>query len=180
MLARVFFYVQLVAKNILKFCLRGMLKDRQRLTLFQFLDALRKILSEKIKEEDMQQLEMEVNEALALMERDFPVDIQVCQILFHLIIISHCMHANSFKLFSIQVIIIHLIRHIVDGMKQFGPVYATWMYGYERFNSWLHRRVTNRRYPEATLMETYRVCYSCEQTCMDELIIYNPYCRQSR
>lgn len=83
--------MQLVAKNILKFCLHGMLKDRQRLTLFQFLDALRKIPSEKIKEEDMQHLEMEVNEALALMERDFPVDIQVCQILFHLIIISHCM-----------------------------------------------------------------------------------------
>ena len=54
----------------------------------------------------------------------------------------------------------HLIRHIVDGMQQFGPVYATWMYGYERFNSWLHRRVTNRRYPEATLMETYRVSFS--------------------
>ena len=51
----------------------------------------------------------------------------------------------------------HLLRHIVDGMKQFGPVYATWMYAYERFNSWLYRRITNRRFPEATLMETYRV-----------------------
>lgn len=51
----------------------------------------------------------------------------------------------------------HLLRHIVDGMKEFGPVYGTWMYGYERFNSWLHRRVMNRRWPEATLMETYRV-----------------------
>ena len=71
--------MQLVAKNVLKFCLRGMLKERQRLTLFQFLDALRNILSEKVKEENMQQLEMEVNEALALMERDFPVDIQVYQ-----------------------------------------------------------------------------------------------------
>ena len=26
------------------------------------------------------------------------------------------------------------------------------MYAYERFNSWLHRRVMNRRYPESTLM----------------------------
>ena len=51
----------------------------------------------------------------------------------------------------------HLLRHIVDGMKVYGPVYATWMYAYERFNSWLHRRVMNRRFPEATLMETYRV-----------------------
>lgn len=52
--------MQLVAKNVLKFCLRGMLQKRQRLTLFQFL---RKILSEKVKEEDMQQLQVEVNEA---------------------------------------------------------------------------------------------------------------------
>ncbi len=51
----------------------------------------------------------------------------------------------------------HLLRHIVDGMKAFGPVYGTWMYAYERFNSWLHRRVLNRRFPEATFMETYRV-----------------------
>ena len=49
------------------------------------------------------------------------------------------------------------IRHIVDSMKQFGLIYATWMCGYERCNSWLHRRVTNCRYPEATLIEPYRV-----------------------
>ena len=71
-----YIFVQLVAKNELEFCLCGMLKERQRLTLFQFLDALRNILSEK---ENMKQLEMEVNEALALMKRDFPVDIQVYQ-----------------------------------------------------------------------------------------------------
>ena len=48
----------------------------------------------------------------------------------------------------------HLIRHIFDGVKHSGSVYASWMFAYERFNSWLHRRVMNRRYPEATLMET--------------------------
>ncbi len=45
----------------------------------------------------------------------------------------------------------------MDGVKRFGPLHATWMYTYERFNCWLHRRVMNRRHPEATLMETYRV-----------------------
>ena len=52
----------------------------------------------------------------------------------------------------------HILRHIVDGMHHFGPVRGTWMFAYEGFNSWLHRRVLNRRYPEATLMETYHVC----------------------
>lgn len=51
----------------------------------------------------------------------------------------------------------HILRHIVDGIRQFGPVYSTWMFSYEGFNSWLHWRVMNRRWPEATLMETYRV-----------------------
>ena len=54
----------------------------------------------------------------------------------------------------------HILRHIIDGMDHFGPVHGTWMFAYERFNSWLHRRTLNRRYPEATLMETYHACYS--------------------
>lgn len=70
-------FTQLISKNVLKFCLRGLLKERQRKTLFLFLDALRKILSEGIEFQHVHELEADVNEALALMERDFPVDIQV-------------------------------------------------------------------------------------------------------
>jgi len=51
----------------------------------------------------------------------------------------------------------HLVRHVAEGIEQFGPVYGTWMYPYERFNSWLCQRVKNRAYPEATVIETYRV-----------------------
>ena len=53
----------------------------------------------------------------------------------------------------------HLLHHIVEGIELFGPVYSTWMFAYERFNSWITRRITNRRYPESTVMETYRVGY---------------------
>lgn len=54
-----------------------MLQDRQRTTLFLFLDAVRKILDESIDQSKFQELESEINLALALMERDFPADIQV-------------------------------------------------------------------------------------------------------
>ena len=38
-------------------------------------------------------------------------------------------------------------------LKRFGPAYTFWMYPYERFNSWITRRVLNRRYPEATVVD---------------------------
>ena len=54
-----------------------MLQTPQRTTLLIFLDAVRKILDEGIDSSKLDQLENEVNYALALMERDFPADIQV-------------------------------------------------------------------------------------------------------
>lgn len=76
-------------------------------------------------------LERAVHHALALFERDFPV--------------------------SLQVIVFHLLHHLPMFIKRFGPVYGFWMYPYERFNSWITRRVLNRRYPESTVVETYRL-----------------------
>ena len=38
-----------------------------------------------------------------------------------------------------------------------GPVRSWSMFKYERFNSWICRRVTNRANPEATVMKTYQV-----------------------
>ena len=55
----------------------------------------------------------------------------------------------------------HLLHHIPDGIQRFGPVHSTWMYAYERFNSWMGRRAMNRCLPEATIMATYRVCCVC-------------------
>ena len=42
-------------------------------------------------------------------------------------------------------------------VQQFGPTHSFWMYPMERFNSWISWRVLNRRYPESTVMETYRL-----------------------
>ena len=53
----------------------------------------------------------------------------------------------------------HLLHHVVPGIKHFGPVYGTWMFSFERFNSWMCRRTLNRASPEATVMQTYRVCH---------------------
>lgn len=122
---------QIACNGILKFCLRGMLGQKQRKTLYQLFDILTQICAEDIDINSIDGLEQQVHRTLALLERDLPV--------------------------SMQVIVFHLLHHLPMFLKQFGPVYTFWMYPYERFNSWITRRVLNRRYPEATVVETYRL-----------------------
>ena len=122
---------QVATHGIIKFCLRGLLGKNQRKTLFQLFDVIRNICAEEIEMDSIDSLEEQVHKVLALLERDFPV--------------------------SLQVIVFHLLHHLPMFMKQFGPVYSYWMYPYERFNSWVIRRVHNRRYPESTVIETYRL-----------------------
>lgn len=122
---------QLATNGILKFCLRGMLGQSQRKTLFKLFDIIKDICAEDVDVCSIDTLERRVHKVLALVERDFPV--------------------------SIEVIVFHLLHHLPLFLKRYGPVYAFWMYPYERFNSWIIRRVLNRRYPESTVLETYRL-----------------------
>ena len=120
-----------LSDGILKFCLRNLLHRSQRCTIFRFCDIISKICSEEIILNEMCDLETEVHEVLALLERDFPV--------------------------SLHVIVFHLLHHLPMFLKKFGPVYGFWMFPFERFNSWISQRVTNRRYPESTVIATYRL-----------------------
>ena len=47
----------------------------------------------------------------------------------------------------------HLQRYI----RRFGPIHGYWMYPMERLNSWISRRVLNRRFPESTVMASCRL-----------------------
>ena len=71
------FSLQLICKGVLKYSLREMLGPEQRSSLFRFLDALTQLYSEKHDKLKLSELRVELNVALALMERDFPVSIQV-------------------------------------------------------------------------------------------------------
>ena len=122
---------EVATSGILKFCLRGMLGSNQRRSLYKLYDVLTDLCSEDIDSRRMDELESNVHEALVCIERDFPL--------------------------SLQVIVFHLLHHLPMFVRRFGPVYGFWMYPFERFNSWIARRVTNRRYPEATVVETYRL-----------------------
>lgn len=120
-----------VASGILKFCIRGVLGSFQRKTLFELFDVLSELVAEEVDMSRIDVLEYRTHRVLALLERDFPV--------------------------SLQVIVFHLLHHLPFFLKLFGPAYTFWMYPLERFNSWIGRRVHNRRYPESTVIETYRL-----------------------
>lgn len=118
--------------GILKYCLAGLLAESQRNTLFLLLDALCEICSEKQNVRQINLLAERVDIALALFERDWPI--------------------------SLQNITTHLLHHIVPlSIKRFGPVYGTWMFCFERFNSFLCKRSLNKRFPELAAVETYRI-----------------------
>ena len=125
-------WYELVKHGILKFCLRGMLGPKQRQTLFKLFDVIRDVCAEDIPLDSIEKLEENVHLTLALFERDFPV--------------------------SLQLIVFHLLHHLPTYMKLYGSVYNFWMFPFERFNSWISKRTLNRRYPESTVIETYRLC----------------------
>ena len=54
-----------------------MLPKQQEETLFLFLDTLKSVLAESHRPEDLDNLSDNLNTALALLERDFPISIQV-------------------------------------------------------------------------------------------------------
>lgn len=120
----------MACNGIFKYCLRGMLGHDTAL---------------------LHELKSQVDIALARLERDFPISVQVLYNLSTIIIV------RCYNFIYVKDTTTHLLHHIVDGLMWFGPVYSTWMYSFERFNSWLCKRALNRFRPEATVMETYRV-----------------------
>lgn len=127
---------QLACQGILKYCLRDMLSEQCRKTLFSVLDCLAALCAECHSLDDLDQIEGQLNIALASLEKDFPL--------------------------TLQNITTHILHHIVPGIRRYGPVDGTWMYVFERFNSWICKRALNMRYPEATVMETFVIYDWCQ------------------
>ena len=67
-----------MSQGVLKYCIRGMLGSKQRSSIFKFIDANTKLFRESHTIADVKELENELNMALALLERDLPMSLQVC------------------------------------------------------------------------------------------------------
>ena len=58
-------------------CLRGLLPRRQEDTLWKLFDVIKKITLEEYDESHLETLMTDTSEAIALLERDFPIALQV-------------------------------------------------------------------------------------------------------
>lgn len=67
----------MVSQGILKYCLHNLLGHDQRQAVFKFLDVCANMLAEKQTITDIPQLMLEVNLALAELEKSMPITIQV-------------------------------------------------------------------------------------------------------
>ena len=90
-----------LASGILKFCIRGLLGDAQRKTLYEFGDVISLPATEEVNVSELDSLEYRVHRVLSLLERDFPV--------------------------SLHVIVFHLLHHLPMFIRRFGPTYGFWM-----------------------------------------------------
>ena len=67
----------MVCQGVLKYCLMDMLGRNQQETLFYFFDCVTAILPESHVHDNLNNLRNDFNKALAMLERDFPLSIQV-------------------------------------------------------------------------------------------------------
>lgn len=73
-------FIQVVCQGVIKYYLLDMLGVKQQETLFYFFDVLRSVLAESHVIAELSKLKEELNLALALLERDFPISIQACNL----------------------------------------------------------------------------------------------------
>ncbi len=122
---------QFATENILSYCIRGLLGSDAEQTIRLFCSGLADLTRKEQHSDDLDTLESDITTLLALMERDLPV--------------------------YIQNITTHLLRHIAQDIRSFGPVPGRSMFTTERTICWLSRQNHNKLHQEKTIIETYIV-----------------------
>ena len=102
-----------------------------RRSLTYWLSLMNRLVRYSVDVRNIEKLEKDMVVAASLMERDFPL--------------------------VFNLITTHLLLHEVKTLENFGPVHSRWMFYFERLNSFITRRVMNRKCPESTAMRTIQI-----------------------
>ncbi|CAC5410523.1 unnamed protein product [Mytilus coruscus] len=124
-------WLQLFSNGIIRFCIRGMLGTPQRTSLVNFLLVLEEAYGCSFDMDLIDNFEKRWHEALCLMERDFPA--------------------------ALQTFYFHLLHHLPQYIRLYGPPRNFWMFPYERFNHTLTEAVSNNQYPELSAIKKVEV-----------------------
>ena len=70
-------FFQFVKTGALQWCLKGMLLRKQEVTLFIVIDGIKRMTCPEITIDEINNLQNDTHVALAMLERDFPLSLQV-------------------------------------------------------------------------------------------------------
>lgn len=119
----------IIMQYLLQVAVRKTLPKHVAIVLIRLSSFFRGICSKVISHEDLDNLQTEIAEILCILEKIFPP--------------------------SFFDIMIHLPIHLVNQVRQSGPVNGWWMYPIERYLGKLKSYVRNRSRPEASIAEGY-------------------------
>ncbi|XP_078595052.1 uncharacterized protein LOC144872603 isoform X2 [Branchiostoma floridae x Branchiostoma japonicum] len=124
-------WMQLTTRGILPYSLRNTLGDEQRNALFRLCDVLGALNYPIVRTDKIPQIQEAVDRCLVLLERHYPGDIMVT--------------------------VLHQLTHQPEYLARYGPARDYWMFIFERMMHYISTRVTNRRYPEASVIKSYLI-----------------------
>ncbi|XP_078659984.1 uncharacterized protein LOC144904726 [Branchiostoma floridae x Branchiostoma belcheri] len=128
-------WLKFFAADLAKYAMRGMLPTDQRETLFRLCETLQRIGAPVQNMEKLPELELNIHVTFSLLEKYFPL--------------------------AMKTLMFHLPHHMTEIIQEFGPVTGYWMMPFERYMSFLLKRMTNRSRPEKSAVEAYKVSALC-------------------
>ena len=123
--------IAVLCSGVLKVLLRGRLPHHIRTTVFKLLDCFQNMSGEDFTSEQLTDLELEMQESLALLELKMPL--------------------------ALQVLSFHLRHHVSEALQMYGTMSSMWMAYLERYNYYLTSMIQNYRHPEQSIMSTYQL-----------------------
>ena len=98
--------LQFVTQNVAAWCLRGLLDKQQEETLLNLFDIIKRLIQPSYRKEELPDLIADTSSAVALLERDFPLTLQV----------------NSFHVIQkfINLFLPHLAKEFKSSLKLLG------------------------------------------------------------
>lgn len=124
-------WLQLFTTGMVRFCIRDMLGEPQRASLVNFLCLLEEAYGSTVDMDKFEDFEKRWHQGLCMLERDFPV--------------------------SLQTFYFHLLHHLPQYIRMYGPPKNFWMFPYERFNHTLTAAISNNQHPEVSAVKKMEV-----------------------